>query len=108
MGLRKAPLVFTEQGVAMLSGILNSETAIKVNIQIIRVFAKLRRINESTYNIKLLLSEIEKKGNERDKKIQFILDYLNQLEKERFKNKDQKERPKIGYRQSNQNNRSTE
>ena len=108
MGLRKAPLVFTEQGVAMLSGILNSETAIKVNIQIIRVFVKLRRINESTCNIKLLLSEIEKKGNERDKKIQFILDYLNQLEKERFKNKDQKERPKIGYRQSKQDNRSTE
>ena len=42
MGLRKKPLVFTEQGVAMLSSVLNSEIAIRVNIQIIRVFTKMR------------------------------------------------------------------
>jgi len=42
MGLRKPPLVFTEQGVAMLSSVLNSDRAIGVNIQIISVFTKIR------------------------------------------------------------------
>ena len=44
MGLRKLPLVFTEQGVAMLSSVLNSETAIEVNIKIIRVFTRMREM----------------------------------------------------------------
>jgi hypothetical protein len=44
MGLRKLPNVFTEQGVAMLSSILNSETAIEVNIQIIRIFTRIRQM----------------------------------------------------------------
>ena len=44
MGLRKPPLVFTEQGVAMLSSVLNSDTAIMVNIQIIRIFTKMREV----------------------------------------------------------------
>lgn len=44
MGLRKLPNVFTEQGAAMLSSILNSETAIEVNIQIIRIFTRIRQM----------------------------------------------------------------
>ena len=44
MGLRKRPLAFTEQGVAMLSSVLNSPRAIQVNIQIIRTFTKLREL----------------------------------------------------------------
>ena len=47
MGLRKPPLVFTEQGVAMLSSVLNSDRAIMVNIQIIRVFTKMRELLET-------------------------------------------------------------
>jgi hypothetical protein len=43
-GLRKLPLAFTEEGVAMLSGVLNSDIAIDVNIQIIRIFIKMRKI----------------------------------------------------------------
>jgi hypothetical protein len=43
-GLRRLPFCFTEQGVAMLSSVLNSETAIRVNIQIIRVFTKMREL----------------------------------------------------------------
>jgi len=46
MGLRKPPLVFTEQGVAMLSSVLNSDRAIMVNIQIMRVFTKMRELVE--------------------------------------------------------------
>jgi hypothetical protein len=44
MGLRKKPLAFTEQGIAMLSGILHSDQAVTVNIQIMRVFTKLRKM----------------------------------------------------------------
>jgi hypothetical protein len=44
MGLRKPPLVFTEQGVAMLSSDLNSDRAIAVNIQVIRVFTRMREL----------------------------------------------------------------
>ncbi len=55
MGLRKKPLVFTEQGVAMLSSVLNSEIAIRVNIQIIRVFTKMREMLMSHKDILLQL-----------------------------------------------------
>jgi len=44
MGLRYAPYVFTEQGVAMLSSVLNSERAIRVNIQIMRIYTKMREM----------------------------------------------------------------
>lgn len=47
MGLRKPPFVFTEQGVAMLSSLLDSDTAILVNIQIMRVFTKMRALLDS-------------------------------------------------------------
>lgn len=43
-GIRKLPRAFTEQGVAMLSGVLNSETAVRMHIQIIRVFAKMKEM----------------------------------------------------------------
>jgi len=44
MGLRYTPYAFTEQGVAMLSGVLNSKRAIEVNIRIIRIFTKMREM----------------------------------------------------------------
>lgn len=57
-GLRRAPYVFTEQGVAMLSSVLNSQTAIEVNIAIIRVFTRLREIQFSNKEILLKLERI--------------------------------------------------
>ena len=57
MGLRKHPLVFTEHGVLMLSSVLNSKTAVAVNIQIIRVFTKMR---EMLLTHKDLLHELER------------------------------------------------
>lgn len=62
MGLRRPPYAFTEQGVAMLSGILNSDVAIDTNIKIIRAFVALRRIvtiPETSERIKLIEKEIE-------------------------------------------------
>nr|NQU92947.1 ORF6N domain-containing protein [Bacteroidota bacterium] len=70
MGLRKPPLVFTEQGVAMLSSVLNSDRAIMVNIQIIRVFTKMRQMLETHKEILQKLEQLEKKDIEQDDKIQ--------------------------------------
>ncbi len=59
-GRRYNPYVFTEQGVAMLSSVLNSKQAIAVNVQIMRVFVKLRQVVLDYKNIPQRLSEIEK------------------------------------------------
>jgi hypothetical protein len=59
-GRRKLPNAFTEQGVAMLSSILNSDIAIEVNIRIIRVFTKLREFALTHKEILLQLSKLEK------------------------------------------------
>jgi hypothetical protein len=67
-GRRKLPTAFTEQGVAMLSSILNSDIAIEVNIRIIRVFTKLREYALTHKEILLQLAKLEKevKGNSKD------------------------------------------
>ena len=60
MGLRKLPNVFTEQGVAMLSSVLNSDRSIEVNIQIIRLFTKLRNAVLDNKEVLLKLEKIDK------------------------------------------------
>ncbi len=59
-GTRYSPMAFTEQGIAMLSSILNSKTAIEVNIRIIRVFTRLREFTLSHKEILLQLAKLEK------------------------------------------------
>jgi len=59
-GLRKRPYAFTEYGVAMLSGILNSEKAVTVNIQIIRTFIRMRQMLASNRNLRLKIEEMER------------------------------------------------
>jgi ORF6N domain-containing protein len=78
-GRRKLPYAFTEQGVAMLSSVLNSETAISVNIQIIRVFTKMRQLLLTHKDILLQLEKIEKKLTRHDDDIALIFEYLKQL-----------------------------
>lgn len=58
--LRKPPLAFTEQGIAMLSSILNSKRAIQVNIQIIRIFTKLREMIDAYKELREKVEEMEK------------------------------------------------
>jgi hypothetical protein len=65
MGLRYAPMAFTEQGIAMLSSVLNSERAIVVNIQIMRTFMRLRQILSTHSDLARKLAELEKKLTER-------------------------------------------
>jgi vacuolar-type H+-ATPase subunit I/STV1 len=98
MGLRKPPFVFTEQGVAMLSSVLNSERAILVNVQIIRVFTKMRELISSHKDILLKLEQLEKKDIDQDKKIILIFEYLKQLEKVKQQEIKQKERSRIGFK----------
>ena len=97
MGLRKPPLVFTEQGVAMLSSVLNSDRAIMVNIQIIRVFTKIRRLLETHSEILRKLEQIEKKEIEHDQQIILIFEYLRQLEQTRQQQEDRANRKRIGF-----------
>jgi hypothetical protein len=64
MGLRRQPYAFTQEGVAMLSGVLNSERAIRVNIEIMRTFVKLRQMLASNAQLARKLKALEKKYDE--------------------------------------------
>jgi hypothetical protein len=99
MGLRKPPLVFTEQGVAMLSSVLHSERAIMVNIQIIRVFTRIRNLLETHSDILRKLEMIEKNEIEQNKKIMLIFEYLRQLEQAKQQQDEQENRRRVGFRQ---------
>ena len=93
-GRRTLPYVFTEQGVAMLSGVLNSDRAINVNIQIMRIFTKMREMLTDNLSIKLDIEEIKKKLQNQDKNIELVFTYLDELieKKDNFK-----PRKQIGY-----------
>ncbi len=79
MGLRKNPLVFTEQGVAMLSGILNSSRAIAVNIAIMRAFVLIREYLESNKELAMKIQELENSLSHHDKQITLILQAIKDL-----------------------------
>ena len=89
------PFAFTEQGVAMLSGILNSDVAINVNIAIMRTFVMIRKyaLDHKELNTKLL--EMETKY---DKKFNDVYEALNYLIKKEEKETAQKERKQIGFK----------
>jgi hypothetical protein len=95
MGLRYAPMVFTEQGVAMLSSVLNSDRAIAVNIKIIRIFTKMRDLLSDNLSLRLEIEDIKKKVNNHDKNIELVFSYLDELIE---KKESGKERNKIGYK----------
>lgn len=96
-GTRYMPMAFTEQGVAMLSSVLNSPTAIKVNIQIIRVFTKIRQMLTENLNLQLDIEEIKKKLTNHSKNIELVFDYLDELNK-KLDTPEQNDRKKIGYK----------
>jgi hypothetical protein len=86
-GRRKQPYAFTEQGVAMLSGILNSERAITVNIQIMRVFTRVREILMDNLSVRIEIEEIKKKLENQDKNIELVFSYLDELIEKHDKNR---------------------
>jgi hypothetical protein len=98
MGLRKKPLALTEQGIAMLSSVLNSDMAIQMNIRIIRVFSKLRILLETHKEILQRLLDLEKNHEDHEKKIMLILDYLKSLEEQKRQEETLINRKRIGFR----------
>jgi phage regulator Rha-like protein len=73
------PYVFTEQGVAMLSSVLHSESAIQVNIAIMRAFVKLRETLSTNKELALKLKQLEMKTREHDEEIQAIFEAIRRL-----------------------------
>ena len=93
-GRRFKPYAFTEQGVSMLSSVLNSKRAIHVNIQIMRTFTKLREMIESNKDLKRKIEEMEKKY---DKQFQMVFEAIKKLIEPELKPK-----RKIGFYVANE------
>jgi hypothetical protein len=88
-GTRYMPMAFTEQRLAMLSGILNSDRAVEVNIQIMRVFVKLRQMVLDHAELK---RELEELRNQTDERFQVVFTVLDKLV-----NEGEEEKRKIGF-----------
>jgi len=77
--IKYLPYVFTQEGVAMLSSVLNSERAIKVNIQIMRAFVKLKELLLTHKDLAIKIDALERKYADHDEKIQKIFEAIRQL-----------------------------
>lgn len=93
--LKYLPSVFTEHGVLMLSSVLNSDKAIQTNIQIMRIFSKVRQMLLDTTEIRLDIAQMQKKLENHDKNIELVFSYLDELTERKI---DEKPRTKIGYK----------
>jgi phage regulator Rha-like protein len=83
-GTRYAPMAFTQQGVAMLASVLNSDRAIKVNIQIVRAFVRLRQMISSHDDLRRKIEAMEKKYDEQFRAIRELLSRSAPEEKDRI------------------------
>jgi hypothetical protein len=92
------PMAFTEQGVAQLSSVLNSDRAIKVNIQIIRLFTQMRKLLLNHKDLILKIEKIESKLDGQGYEIQVLFEYLKKLMGDKALEKSQKSRKRIGYK----------
>lgn len=86
------PYAFTEQGVAMLSGVLNSERAVHINIAIMRAFIKIRHILSTSKKLAYRLNDLEKKFKTHDGQIKAVFDALRRLMLE-----EEKPKRRIGF-----------
>ena len=89
MGLRHPPLAFTEQGVAMLSTVLNSKRAIQVNIQIMRIFSRLREMLAGHKDLRQKIEAMEEKY---DEQFRVVFEAIKQLLQ-----KDERPKKPIGF-----------
>lgn len=94
-GRQKLPYAFTEQGLAMLSGILNSDKAIQVNIAIMRTFVFIRQYALSHKDLTEKLKELEAKYNKQFKDVYEAINYLLKKDKQIT---DQMKRKRIGFK----------
>lgn len=93
-------MVFTEHGVLMLSSVLNSRKAISVNLQIMRIFTRVRQILTDTLSLKLGIEDIKKKLQNQDKNIELVFSYLDELI---TKQETPAPRKKIGFKSTEEN-----
>ncbi len=101
-GVRKLPNAFTEQGVAMLSSILRSERAIQVNIQIIRVYTKMKQLLVDNKDLWMKLEKIEQALLQKDDEVQHIFKVLKKLITQ-----EEKPRTEIGFLAGRENHKDT-
>lgn len=92
------PYAFTEQGVAMLSGILNSDKAVSMNIAIMRAFVAARRLTLQQMDMKEQLMEITERLTEHDVQLNHIYEAMENLLDERIAQKKWEERERIGFK----------
>lgn len=92
------PFAFTELGVAMLSSVLKSKEAIKVNMAIMETFVLLRKMMYGQKDMLLKLEKIEKKLAEHDNNILLLFEYLKQFEEVKQEKLEFKNRPRIGFK----------
>lgn len=97
-GTRYLPYVFTEQGVAMLSGIINSEKAIQMNIAIMRAFVAVRRIVFKNTDLKEQLREIKERMGEHDVQLNHIYDAMENFLDEKAAQRKWDQRERIGFK----------
>ena len=95
MGLRIPPFAFTEHGILMLASVLNTERAIQVNIQLVRIFNKMREMLQSNKELIVELEQLRDKINDHDNKFILIFDYLKQFDKNRKQQLNQTSRKRI-------------
>jgi len=88
-------MVFTEQGVAMLSSVLNSSRAIKVNIQIIRIFTRIRQMLVDNTELRLEVEKIKTKLDNQGKNMEVVFRYLDELIDRKV---EPKPRKRIGFK----------
>ncbi len=102
MGLRYAPFAFTEQGVAMLSGVINSPKAIEMNIAIMRTFVETRKLLHSNKKIAEQIKKVFERIGEHDVQLSAIYDAIENLMDEKMDEKIEKEqwkeRERIGFK----------
>ena len=92
------PYAFTEQGVAMLSGILNSDKAIAMNIAIMRAFVEIRRVLIQGSDLKTQLQQIKERIGEHDIQLNQLYDAMENLLDEKAEKKSWEERKRIGFK----------
>jgi len=96
--IRATPYAFTEQGVAMLSGVLNSDTAINMNIAIMRAFVAIRRLALQQMDVQEQLQEIKERIDEHDAQLNHIYDAMENLLDEKAAQRKWDERERIGFK----------
>ena len=91
------PFAFTENGVAMLSGVLRSKQAVDINISIMRTFTTLRKMMLANKDIMKEIEEIRLNISKHDDKFILLFEYIKQFEETKQQELEQKNRPRIGY-----------